>query len=311
MTVLIAPSLHKGSMFEHTFENHYQYGWGGELFNFPDTTENYHLYQAKLGKAKHTNMSWRDACLFAATDMWNKCLDRYVMVCYSGGIDSEVALRSFLEQKIPVRAAIMKMKYDLNFHDYKLAIKFCEKNNVKYHLFEIDAMEFLHNDMWSYADTHKMISPQIPFQLWLLDQFDEFPIVCGGDLPLYVEDKKIKYKFKPQTTTVSRHLAINNRVGGPLFHIHNPEQVYSFLNDEIVQLWRKQFISSPIDNVYTLKPLIYEKYFPNLTPRWKWTGVEMFSPLDKKKLRPQMEDKYIDYNTPVIVTVDELEKMTT
>jgi hypothetical protein len=307
--VLIAPSLHKGSMFEYTFENHYQYGWGGELFNFPDTTQNYHLYQAKLGKVKHTNMSWRDACLFAATDMWSKCLDRYVMVCYSGGIDSEVALRSFLEQNIPVRAAIMKMKYDLNFHDYKLAIKFCETNNVKYHLFEIDAMEFLHNDMWSYAHTHKMISPQIPFQLWLLDQFDEFPIVCGGDLPLYVEDKKIKYKFKPQTTTVSRHLAINNRVGGPLFHIHNPEQVYSFLNDEIVKLWRKQFISSPIDNVYTLKPLIYEKYFPNLTPRWKWTGVEMFSPLDKKKLRPQMENKYIDYNNTIIISVDDLEQM--
>lgn len=297
-------------MFEYTYNNHYQYGWGGELFNFPDTTKNFHLYQAKLGKAKHKNMSWRDACLFAARDMWNKCLDPYVMICYSGGIDSEVALRSFLEQKIPARAAIMKMKYDLNFHDYKLAIKFCEKNDVTYHLFEIDAMDFLHNDMWNYANTHKMISPQIPFQLWLLDQFDEFPVVCGGDLPLYVQDKQINFKFKPQTTTVSRHLMMNNREGGPLFHIHNPEQAYSFLNDEIIKLWRKQFISSPIDNVYTLKPLIYEKYFPNLTPRWKWTGVEMFSPLDKKKLRPQMEDKYIDYNTPVIVTVDELEEMT-
>lgn len=309
--MLIEPSLHKGSMFEYTFENHYQYGWGGELFNFPDSTENFHLYQAKLGKAKHTNMSWRDACLFAATDMWSKCLDPYIMVCYSGGIDSEVTLRSFLEQKIPVRAAIMKMRYDLNFHDYKLAIKFCEKNNVKYHLFEIDAMEFLHTDMWSYADTHKMISPQIPFQLWLLDQFDEFPVVCGGDLPLYVEDKQIKYKFKPQTTTVSRHLMMSGREGGPLFHIHNPEQVYSFLNDEIVTLWRKQFISSPIDNVYMLKPLIYEKYFPGLIPRWKWTGVEMFSPLDKKKLRPQMENKYTKYNNSAVISVEDLIQMVT
>ena len=297
-------------MFEYTFENHYKFSWGEKDCLYPHLANDYQIYKAQIGKIKDPSITWKDACYQAAHDMWTKCNDPYVMVCYSGGIDSEVALRSFLEQKIPVRAAIMKMKYDLNFHDYKLAIKFCERNNVKYHLFEVDAMEFLHNDMWNYADLHKMISPQIPFQLWLLDQFDEFPIVCGGDLPLYVEDKQINFKFKPQTTTVSRHLIMNNREGGTLFQIHNPEQVYSFLNDEIVKLWRKQFISSPIDNVYTLKPLIYEKYFPNLTPRWKWTGVEMFSPLDKKKLRPEMEAKYIKYNTSLTITVDELERMT-
>lgn len=297
-------------MFHYTFENHYQYGWGVQNYPYPHLAADYHIYHAKIGKVKNFSITWKNACYQAAQDMWSKCSDPYVMICYSGGLDSEVALRSFLEQNLPVRAAILKMKYDLNFHDYKLAVKFCEKNNVRYHLFEIDAMEFLHNDMWVYADMHKMISPQIPFQLWLLDKFDEFPIVCGGDLPLYVEDKQIKYKFKPQTTTVSRHLMMNNREGGPLFHIHNPEQVYSFLNDEIVKLWRKQFISSPIDTVYTLKPLIYEKHFPNLTPRWKWTGVEMFSPLDKKKLRPEMENKYVKYNTSLTITVDELEQMT-
>lgn len=296
-------------MFEYTYNNHYQYGWGGGLFNFPDTTKNFHLYQAKLGKAKHTNMSWRNACLFAARDMWSKCLDPYIMVCLSGGIDSEVAIRCFVEQNIPVKAAILKMKHDLNYHDYKLAIKFCEKYNIEYYIFEVDAIDFLHNDMWNYADTHKMISPQIPFQLWLLDQFDEFPVVCGGDLPLFVLDKEIYYRMKPQTTTVSRHLMLNNRIGGPLFHIHNPEQVYSFINDEIMRLWRKQYISSPIDDILYLKPLIYEKHFPNLIPRWKWTGLEMFTGLDKKKLRPVLENKYMQYNSFVLFTIDELDSM--
>ena len=296
-------------MFDYTYNNHYQYGWGDHVFNHPTDTPDFRIYQAKLGKAEHKDLSWRESCFLAANDMWRKCEDSYVTVCFSGGIDSEVALRCFIEQNIPVRAAILKMRYDLNYHDYKLAIKFCDLHDVKYHIFEIDAIDFLHNGMLEYAELHKMISPQIPFQLWLLDQFDEFPVVCGGDLPLFVMNKQIYYRMKPQTTTVSRHLMMNSRIGGPLFHIHTPEQVYSFINDEIMLLWRKQYISSPIDDILYIKPLIYEKHFPNTIPRWKWTGLEMFTGLDKKKLRPMLEDKYMQYNPFIPFTIDELEHM--
>jgi hypothetical protein len=294
------------NLFEYTDENHYQFGWHGEIFNQIDPFNEDLTFTWKIGKIRK-KVDWREACLMAAQHMWTNCPDPYVMVCFSGGIDSEVAIRSFLECNIPVKAAICKFKNNLNSYDVNHAVEFCRKNEVEYYFFELDVLEFLFSENFnSYVKEYSMISPQIPVQLWLLDQFDEFPVVCGGDLALFAKDnKEIVMRIKPQTSTVSRHLLKKNRLGGPLFHIHNPEQVWSFLKDETIKNWCKHWNhkKNKITQNHCLKAIVYEKYFPGLKPRTKKTGFENFQDLDSKVLRPKMEKQNNKYNESILIDI--------
>jgi hypothetical protein len=108
-----------------------------------------------------------------------------------------------------------------------------------------------------------------------------------------------------------RHLVKKNRPGAPLFHIHTPEQVHSFLTDEITSLWFRQAKSMKMPYVKWLKPMIYEKHFPNIVPRQKKTGIELIQPLDNELMRPKLEsmngqyNQYIKINTNKILEIVE------
>jgi hypothetical protein len=293
-------------LFEYTDENHYKFGWHEKMFNQIDTSNEDFTFTWKIGKIRK-KVDWHSACLMAAQHAWANCPDPYVMVQYSGGIDSEIAIRSFLECNIPVKAAICRFKNNLNSYDVNNAVEFCEKNGVEYYFFDLDILEFLFSSkIKKYIREYSMITPQIPVQIWLLDQFDEFPVVCGGDLALVVHEKKdVVMKIKPQTSTVFRYLLKNNRLGAPLFHIHNPEQVWSFLKDETINGWCKHWYSTK-NRIYEnkfLKPIVYEKYFPEIKPRIKQTGFENFEELDKLVLRPQFEAQNLKYNKDILINV--------
>jgi len=285
-------------MFEYTKDNHYQFGWNNVLWNTPTDDLEEYIYQWKIGKLEK-RLSWKESCLYAAQHI--ETYNEDIWIAFSGGIDSEVTIRSFIEQGIKVNAAIIKFKNGINHKDVKYAIDFCNSNNINYRIFTLDVIDFITNHSNSYINKYKMISPQIPVQLWLLDNCDEFLVFCGGDMRLNRTEgtmDDIYITIKPQTSTVHRAMIKQEKKGVPYFHIHTPEQVYGFLNDPMTTIWKQHSYSMRMLSIKWFKPVIYETSFPNLKPRQKLTGFELIEGLENN-LRNKYESINMKYNPDI------------
>lgn len=106
-----------------------------------------------------------------------------VEVLYSGGMDSEIVLRSCLINKIPVRALTGKFVcdgYALNTHDLYYAEKFCRQNNIEQKIIEIDVKKFYEN-----GEHIKLLTPynvylaHVAVHFHIFQQSTGFPVLGG------------------------------------------------------------------------------------------------------------------------------------
>lgn len=118
-----------------------------------------------------------------------------VDLLYSGGLDSELALMSCIRNKIPVNAITLAVKVKgaiLNVVDLYYSEKFCRENNIKQHLFHLDAEDIFHNDAYlEYLLPYQVTEPHFASHFWLLERCQNFPVI-GGDWPwvhAHKEDK--------------------------------------------------------------------------------------------------------------------------
>lgn len=278
-------------MFKYTKNNHYQFRYDDSWL--PQTKDFKNFYW-KLGHVidQEKTLSWREECINAAKNMKQQAGREEITIAFSGGIDSEIAALSFLESGIKISLSFMKFKYDINEYDFRYTKHFASKHNLKLNIFELDLFDFLHNEAHTYIDQYMLTSPQYPTHLWLLDQLDCYVVFCGGDLRLYRRsNSKDRYYIiiSTQSTAIFRRMLDTGKIGSPFFHIHSPEQVYSFLNDPITKLWLKQSYSMKQDNIKWFKPVIYENSFPGLKPRTKKTGFELVQGYDDNFLRPKLK----------------------
>lgn len=105
---------------------------------------------------------------------------------YSGGLDSELVLQSCLRNNIPVNAITLVIKVRgaiLNVVDLYYSEKFCRENNIKQHLFHLNAEDIFYND--AYIDLlvpYQVSEPHFASHFWLLEKCKNVPVI-GGDWP--------------------------------------------------------------------------------------------------------------------------------
>lgn len=66
----------------------------------------------------------------------------------SGGLDSEVAVRCFVDAKIPFIPVIIKFAHELNLDDVYMATNLCSTLNLKPIVLDFDPIKFFKSDMW-------------------------------------------------------------------------------------------------------------------------------------------------------------------
>ena len=155
-------------MQELTYKNFFKFGYGNDFFNLKQSDQS--IWNVSYRRCTQIPLKWNYECLRAAK-LIRASTDRPIYICYSGGIDSEVCLLSFLNAGIPVVAAIMVFDNDLNSHDVSKALSFCEKRGVKYHIFKLDIINFWNFEIYKYSDPLSCISPQFPVLMKLMDMF--------------------------------------------------------------------------------------------------------------------------------------------
>jgi hypothetical protein len=295
-------------------QNHFKFGYNGRWFEERQSPQD--TWCVDYGRSARPACDWRSECIETARLIRDDTsLDLWVL--FSGGIDSEVVLQSFIFAGIPVRAAITRFRNDLNRQDTRFAVKFCETHRVPYKLLDIDITQFFESgDAFSYAERTRCVQPQLLHTMWAMDQVDGYPILGSAECYLVkrraqagakldaTEDPDVWEMFeKERIASWYRHLMVRNREGCAGFFQYNPENMLSFLTDPIMEDLCSNRLPSEKDTM-GLKGTIYRKHFL-LEPRPKYHGFENVLDLDDR-LRPVLERSFGDSNGIVKTPYDKL-----
>lgn len=271
-------------MFEYTENNHYKFGFIETDF-FVNRTSKDHSWIVKHGKCSYSPGTWKDECLITAEKIYNST-DLPINIMFSGGIDSEVVVRNFLELGVSFKVSILQYKNNLNLHDIAYAVVFCDQHNIKYDIIELDIVNFLENDAYDYAAKTQCCHPHYCPGMWLADQIDGLPVIGGGGsyltkrLPNDYVPGVSPYEFslwdlwgEEMTASMYTHFINQNRPAVPAFYQYTPEITYSYLIDEIIQ----QLINNKRHgklSTSTTKFDIFSKHYTDLLYRKKYHGFE-------------------------------------
>lgn len=239
------------------------------------------IYKERSGAPQRSLQSLKDECILAAQKI-RDTVDGNIEVLTSGGIDSEVALQSFHEAKIPVTAVIAKFRENLNYHDIKYALDFCSSKSIKYKLIDIDIKTFLKDSVYEYAKILHTTSPQLCFHYWLTDQTDGYLVVGDGDLSLHrtvARDgcESFFVESYGEKWGMTRWMLHRQRKGCPKFYRYTAELEGAYLLDPTVQRFLKyESFSRKLRKLKFIKSEIFKPHF-NTIPREKFNGFEMVS----------------------------------
>jgi hypothetical protein len=291
--------------FAMTHRNHFKFGYDNRWFEDRRSPED--KWAVAYGRCERPVKDWRAECIETAKVI-RASTDLDLWVMFSGGIDSEVVLQSFLFADIPVNAAITCFRNNLNRQDVRYAVKFCETHGVPYKLLHIDIEEFFESgDALRMADRTHCVHPVLLHTMWAMNQVNGYPILGSAECYL-VKRSADKDVLEPAVGSAAdewvmhekeriaswyRHLLVERRPGCAGFFQYTPEIMLAFLQDPIMVELCNGRLPDHTDTM-KVKAHIYRRHFL-LERRVKYTGFENVEHLDAA-LRPVIEQRHGAYN---------------
>jgi hypothetical protein len=235
-------------MFEYTHNNHFKFGYNGN--NFYQQRESHdEKFTAQFGPIDRNCRSWKEANELAAKMIYDhKVGDIYILL--SGGMDSEICLKSFLNQNLKVKAITLRFNDVTQGNEIEHVERIKSKYQIDHEYCEVSLLKFLESQaFYAIADNIRCVSPIIVTHLWLSDQIKGTPVMAQGEAYL---KKEINHGYIPGTSpylpsnwhlyeserlcSIYRHFMLQNRPAIPGFFQYLPEQFFSFLtNNKILQ----------------------------------------------------------------------------
>ena len=311
--------MEKTYMLQHEFteNNHFKWGYNGEFFNKRKTGAD--TYHVDFGKTSRPVNSFKEECYDVARKIYEYGLkiDKTPDLMFSGGSESEMMVRSFVEQGLPANVHIMVFEDHLNLHDISHAIVYCEREVVPYKIHRVNIEEVLKNKGMLLAAKANCITPRMLPHIWLLNELkDGFPIMGMGECYIAHEQIKAYYDIKDGTVARNdyneyhhmpwylyerekinswyRYCYDNDIAGVPGFFQYTPEIMLSFLEEDITKELANCEHKGKLSNTST-KLMIYEKHFPDILQRTKRDGFERLTHIDRE-LRKHLIQTYGIYS---------------
>ena len=158
-----------------------------------------------------------------------------IVLCLSGGVDSEAMALAFLKAEVPFSAAIATYNETLNAFDVAFAIEFCRKHRVPYKIIDIDVRAFLARfGHFQALKLDQCRSPQIAVHLEILDRVEGLPVLSWNPgSPSWSRGiLELVLPVEPHLTYL-RHFQRLKREGVPFFFAYTPELIHSFWNTPV------------------------------------------------------------------------------
>jgi hypothetical protein len=269
-----------------THNNHLQFGWGDGTFNFDNK---FGEFWVKFGGVTIATESFRQECVNAAR-LIGEAAKQPILIFFSGGIDSEVVVRSFQQANVPFEIAVIKYKYldddHVNEHETRRAYEMAIENDIKCHTITVDLEH-------AFKDPIPQLCKRYKTNSWLkllvaesIRQFSNYHVVIGGGqltlqrhkmngrrglTGLYLEEELVNVAAIEVAKEVGA--GITNR-----FFMYTPELMLSWLTDPTIAHWVKceNALNSAYTNLnyYGIKTYTLYQHWPEMTIRPKYSGIE-------------------------------------
>lgn len=321
----------------YSYRDHVKFGWGKGTYNFDDITLGL-PYWIKFGRCERQPMSFREECVNAARLIFEST-DKTILVFFSGGIDSEVVVRSMMEAGVSFEVLIInfwyKGKSGLNSHDTAYALDFVKRHNIKYRIYDYDVASYI---MTKYLqDSHNFRLNVLGFAV----HADISRVFCHDYLCIFGSTIVALFRGRlmdnltisegiftegmitEHTTGIISPLNVVSNLGETMiygFFQYTPELMLSWILNDDIQHWMKYEQAFLNISSRAIKPWVIHKLWDDIIPRPKYTSFEYFDIMqgtrDKwREYDPELvaafesDEKFIRDGTRVIYTCDELVDM--
>lgn len=209
-------------------------------------------------------------------------LGNNIALCFSGGIDSQCMIQSFLEAKIDFKIYALKFKDNLNDQDVEHAKLFCRENNLELNEIEFDVIKFLTRENFDYGVKYLSCSPHFNVHYKLFDilaNLGHTGVCCGGIAP-YKQTEGYGVNFTRNPFNFINYSNISNFPAQGSFLSFSPELAYAlcFLTEPFD--YQMKYLSANVftdhtQNRYLNKISAYKKAGYKIIPQdTKYTGFE-------------------------------------
>ena len=217
-------------------------------------------------------------------------------LAFSGGGDSELALRCFLELRIPVNVVSFRYNDNLNHLELQQAQNICQDLGIKQTVVDLDLQKFYENDAYDLWTTGYYLNAGRLVHMKMLEYLDNTPLFCDGVTQSNIAISQYHGKWCVQFKEISLSLAnYCNRIGRPVVanvFDFSPRPLARFLRIPIVAgLFTNRLPT--VTDYSIIKYQLINQLFPEIAIRNKMTGFEGTYPPGKEISRPQY---MIDFN---------------
>lgn len=211
-------------------------------------------------------------------------IERPIYLGLSGGIDSEIIAKLFIQEGVKFTPLILEYHYGgkvINEHDIQYAKKFCENNKIEplIHHVRVDKLLMMFFDEQYYP--YYRVSGVYQFvQIYLVNLVESMGgfLVMGSGVQTWSYDRCLKFKVYSVYFNIYEYMNDRNIIHWPSFFWTTPELIKSYTEIPIVQKYFKNPKNFKFKNhSENLKKLVYHEFFPDITPREKYHGYENFT----------------------------------
>lgn len=133
--------------FELTKDNHIQYYFNNDETNHWRESQ-FDVTHMKFGSEKYNDMDFVDSLIDTSKNLLSKHKNDEFLLFLSGGLDSEVACRSFVLTGMKFKPLIVKFSNNLNSFDIENAINLCSDLKLEPVIFNFDPILFFKSEDW-------------------------------------------------------------------------------------------------------------------------------------------------------------------
>lgn len=260
--------------------------------------ENFDLWPQSLND--HWNIQFA-RCQRSVENIWVECqlqalsyknqFQEKINFFYSGGIDSEFALLSFKEARVPVRVLTAHFANGLNSHDLEFVKKFrIENPEFTYESIDIDIEKFLLSaEAEQLSDQTQCTLPHLLLLMSLMKKTQAPLIMATGEPYLKKEGSKWFLRERESIASLYRFFYLYNIKGTHAFFQSTPELFFSYLTDPVLKSLAQNEYVGKLSSMSSRHKL-YNQY-AHLDERPKYHGYEKLESLIAE-IQKKAEDKY-------------------
>lgn len=258
-------------------DENFSYGYDNDFYNLRSANSQFKCYYRRAEYIPH---SFKEECLRVCKKISDKAasLNRIPYVLLSGGADSEVVLRAFIESGEPFKVITHRFARDLNSHEIAVVDKLSKELNFNVIYIDIDVVEWLNSsESLDMAEQGKCFQAEMLPTMKLLDyvyfSLNGIPVLGNGDFYANRLDGSWKYVEYEYILSWFRYVIEKKITAAVNFFQVTPEIVLSIGLDPIMTELFRSAQDETINTRYA-KYKIYQKYW-GVQIREKYHGCEL------------------------------------